>query len=267
MKSFLFQILVLAFLLLHFSCTFRPAEYSDENGLEEADVLPLESPSINLMVKGHGELLLEMNSENNTICIYLAPDMDSAIQILGPLHTQADFMDEVYYQNPYLIFNPEDLNFDGYADLKIPSSHPDESEMFTVFLYNPEKKKFVEHQELSTLQSLYRDSVNKRITSLTISGLTGNFFIHNTYRWKNNKLKLERIEKQDGTFESPDIFLRTVLKVRADTLLDTMAVVRILKEVGKESWCLEQGDWKALDATPFPGVNVTRLKGDDGGCY
>jgi hypothetical protein len=173
----------------------------------------------------------------------------------------------MYFEDPHLIFNPEDLNFDGFPDIKIPASNQDESAAYTVFLYHPEKKKFIEHEELSTLTSLTCDSTNKRITSLTISGLTGNFFIHNTYRWKNKKLKLERIEKQDGTFESPDMFLRTVLKVRADSLMDTLAVVRIVKETGKERWCLEQGDWKALDATPFPGENVIRGKGEDGDCY
>ncbi len=266
------KFIIFGFLFLSFSCTFD-ARIKNENADTASTVpgndslgRPIESTSINLKEKKLGELLLELNTIDLTINIYKEPNIDSVYQKLGPVHTEIDFLADEYLQDPELIFNPEDLNFDGYPDIKIPVNS-DESFWYTVFLYDPKKKKFVESEELSLLTSLKCDSIKRRLHSLDISGIAGNYYIYNTYKWKNKKLFLEFSEKQDGTFESPDVFLRTVLKTRADSLMDTLAVVRVLKEPDRERWCLEKGDWKALDSTPFPGENVVKLDGRAGDCF
>jgi hypothetical protein len=258
-------------LIISTSCTFdaRNKEIADSaSTVPDNDSLGrvVESTSINLIEKGLGELLIEFNTADRTIHIYREPDIDSVYQKLGPVPTEIDFLADEYIEDPELIFNPEDLNFDGYPDLKIPVNS-DESFWFTVFLYDPKKKKFTESEALGLLTSLKCDSVKKRLHSIDISGIAGNYYIYNTYRWKSKKLFLERSEKQDGTFESPDVFLRTVLKTRPDSLMDTLAVVRIWKEVERERWCLEKGDWKALDETPFPGENVIKMDSRNGECF
>lgn len=267
------RFLVFGLLFLSISCTFDSRvkkEVADSaSKVQEIDSLgrAIESTSINLFEKGLGELLIEINTTDMTINIYREPNIDSIYQKLGPVHTEVDFLTDEYLEDPELIFNTEDLNFDGYPDLKIPTNSGVESIWYTVYLFDSQKKKFFESEELSLLTSLKCDSIRKCLHSLDISGIAGNYYIYNTYRWKNKKLFLERSEKQDGTFESPDVFLRTVLKTRPDSLMDTLAIIRIWKEPERERWCLEKGEWKALDGTPYPGENVIRLDGRDGGCY
>ncbi len=273
MNLLMIKLLAFGALFLSISCTFDSREKKEiadsASNVPGNDLLgrAIESTSINLFEKELGELLIEFNTTDLSIHIYREPDIDNVYQKLGPVHTEVDFLTDEYLEDPELIFNPEDLNFDGYADLKIPTNSGVESFWYTVFLFDPKKKKFIESEELSLLTSLKCDRVKKRLYSLDISGIAGNYYIYNTYKWKNKKLFLERSEKQDGTFESPDVFLRTVLKTRPDSLMDTLAIVRIWKEPDRERWCLEKGEWKALDGTPFPGEKVIRMDGRDGGCY
>lgn len=273
MNLLMVRLLALGVLFLSISCTFD-SRVKKEIADSASKVLgidslgrAIESTSINLFEKGLGELLIEFNTTDLTINIYREPNIDSVYQKLGPVHTEVDFLTDEYIENPELIFNTEDLNFDGYPDLKIPTNSGVESIWYTVYLFDSKKKKFFESEELSLLTSLKCDSIRKRLHSLDISGIAGNYYIYNTYRWKSKKLFLERSEKQDGTFESPDVFLRTVLKTRPDSLMDTLAIIRIWKEPERERWCLEKGEWKALDGTPYPGENVIRLDGRNGGCY
>jgi hypothetical protein len=272
-RRLIIQLLTVFPLILTWSCTFEPGNRKDINETVISDSVSdsfgraIESTSINLVEKGLGEFLIEFNTNNLTINIYKEPNIDSVYQKLGPVSSEVDFLADEYLEDPELIFNPEDLNFDGYPDIKIPTNSGSESFWYTVFLFDAKKKKFVESEEVSLLTSLKCDSVKKRLYSLDVSGMAGNYYIYNTYRWKNKKLFLERSEKQDGTLESPDVFLRMVLKTRPDSLMDTLAVVRIWKELERERWCIEKGDWRALDGTPFPGENVIRMDGRDGGCY
>lgn len=254
------------------SCTFSPANKAmpgDSASVAMPDTFgrPIESTSINIPVKKYGELLLEFNTLDLTIRVYKEPNIDSVIQKLGPIESEADFTEESFLNDPYLIFNPEDLNFDGYMDIKIPTvAETGASMWYNVFLFDPKKKKFIVSEELSLLTSLQCDSISKRLHSLDISGIAGNYYTYNTYRWKGKKLQLELSERQDGTFESPDMFIRMVLKMRPDSLMDTLAILRIWKEPERERWCLEKGDWRALEGTPFPGENVVKMDGRDGGC-
>lgn len=264
---------VIPALFLAYSCAFeagnrkQPGDSGLNSSAPDSFGRAIESTSINLFEKGLGELLLELNTSDRTIYIYREPNIDSVYQKLGPIETEADFTDEVFLDDPKLIFNPEDLNFDGYLDIKVPGNSGEGSVWYNVFLFDRKKKKFTENEELSLLTSLSCDSLKKRLHSLDISGIAGNYYTYNTYRWKEKTLLLEQSEKQDGTFESPDMFIRMVLKMRPDSLMDTLAVVRIWKEAEKERWCIEKGDWKALDGTPFPGENVIKMEGRDGGCY
>lgn len=94
----------------------------------------------------------------------------------------------------------EDMNFDGYIDLKIAASVGRANRYDDCWLWDKASRKFVLHEELSQLASLVFNPESKTV----------HFYVHisasdseeATYTWKNGELspihRIERTASKDG---------------------------------------------------------------------
>lgn len=94
----------------------------------------------------------------------------------------------------------EDMNFDGYMDLKIAASVGRANRYDDCWLWNKDSRKFVMHEELSQLASLVFNPEGKTVRSYT--HISASDSEEATYTWKNGKLslidKIERTASKDG---------------------------------------------------------------------
>lgn len=84
----------------------------------------------------------------------------------------------------------EDLNFDGYYDLKIIESYPFVSKPdygILFFIYDPATKQFVPNPNLNELRYIVCNSFTKTFTYITADG-SGNES-YTDYKWKGNTFK------------------------------------------------------------------------------
>lgn len=91
----------------------------------------------------------------------------------------------------------EDLNFDGYLDLKVPVYFPERVKndgSFLYFIYNKASRQFEMHQQLTELEYLIFDPVKKEVSRYD-QGAEG--FITNYYKWKDGKVYLARTETEE----------------------------------------------------------------------
>ncbi|MFB6453761.1 hypothetical protein ACE38W_00705 [Chitinophaga sp. Hz27] len=91
----------------------------------------------------------------------------------------------------------EDLNFDGYLDLKVPIYFPERTKYdgsFLYFIFNKSTGKFDKNQQLIDLEYLTFDPVKKEVYRYD-EGSDG--FITNYYKWKDGKVYLARTEKEN----------------------------------------------------------------------
>jgi hypothetical protein len=263
----------LFFLIFHLACSQRAkndvsADSEAEDSIRSESFLPdsgpvngreIELTSIYLPVKGRGTLLLELNYLELTVKVFHESDIMNALQTLGPVQSDIDFRTNLYLNDPIRIFNPEDLNFDGYKDIKIPITTGSGGIWYVVFLYDSKTNLFVENNALSQMTSIVADSISKKLHSHDVGAMGGAFYNYTTYSWKGDNLFIERREIQEGLNEStPEILIRTVLEVNSEEGLDTAAVVKIWMEKDKEHWCLMKGKWEALLSSPHPGDGVIR---------
>jgi hypothetical protein len=121
-----------------------------------------------------------------------------AIYVLGP---SRELMQEIPYDAallPELDDNErvkaEDMNFDGYTDLKIMSSRGNANVYYHCWLWDRKQQKFVFHEALSNLASPMVDADMKRILSFTHVSATDS--TEEVYTFQKNKLRLlELIER------------------------------------------------------------------------
>jgi len=86
----------------------------------------------------------------------------------------------------------EDLNFDGYGDIKIYASRSGAASnaSYDIWLYNPQLKIFVYHKEISKLIDVRVDARNKTLRTFYRGGHAGLINSSKKYIFKNNKLIL-----------------------------------------------------------------------------
>lgn len=85
----------------------------------------------------------------------------------------------------------EDLNFDGYLDLKIMTSRGNANVYYDCWLWEPVKRQFVQHQMLSALASPMFDPVHKTIHSFARNSAADS--IEGTYVFEKEILRPMRI--------------------------------------------------------------------------
>ncbi|NIG54650.1 hypothetical protein [Chitinophaga sp. Cy-1792] len=91
----------------------------------------------------------------------------------------------------------EDLNFDGYLDIKIPVYFPERTKYdgsFVYFIYNKSTGKFEKNKQLIDLEYLTFDPVKKEIYRYDEGPDT---IVKNYYKWKDGKVYLARTEKDN----------------------------------------------------------------------
>ncbi len=109
----------------------------------------------------------------------------------------------------------EDVNFDGYQDLRIFASATADSTYYRFWLFDPSVEMFVENKSLGTLPSPFVDTENRQIIS-TWKGSELNYGIDH-YQFVNDQPLLIRQELQD--FSKAGVYLLTVKERVADQLV------------------------------------------------
>lgn len=89
---------------------------------------------------------------------------------------------------------PEDMNFDGYADLKMMASRGLANVYYACWLWDQAKQNFVLHEKLSQLASPRFDAGTKTIFSFNRSSATDS--TEATYTFRNGKLRPLKIIEQ-----------------------------------------------------------------------
>ena len=102
-------------------------------------------------------------------------------------------LQQIPYDTDFLPLNdserviPEDMNFDGYTDLKIMASRGNANVYYACWLWDKARQKFVLHEELSQLASPRFDPVTKTIFSFTHISATDS--VEATYVFRKGKLR------------------------------------------------------------------------------
>ena len=89
----------------------------------------------------------------------------------------------------------EDINFDGFLDLKIPISFPNLAQndySYLYFIYNPESEIFISRPDIDELGVLFFDNLEKKAIRYEADG-NGNERTY-IYQWNNHNLELTRKE-------------------------------------------------------------------------
>jgi hypothetical protein len=103
-------------------------------------------------------------------------------------------------------FGPQDLNFDGYADLMLKVDQGASNAYAVYWLFDAKNGSWVSVGRYPILQP---DSGRKRLTSFERGGYGGRIYERNEYEFRGLKPVLVRSEKQT-LVKAPDRFRRTV---------------------------------------------------------
>lgn len=113
----------------------------------------------------------------------------------------------------------EDLNFDGFLDIKIPIYFPDRIKYdggFLYFVYDKTKKQFIRNTKLEKLEYLFFDSKNKEFVKYEADG-SGNE-TDRYFSWQNNDFYLIREIK---SFEDSDKSFYTEYQIKNNKSVKT----------------------------------------------
>jgi len=112
-------------------------------------------------------------------------------------------------------FVAEDMNFDGYKDIKLMSFWGATGNTgYTYWLFNFSKNLFVENKDLSSLSNPKPDVGTKTIATHSVGGMAGCIYNNGTYKFdETGKLILIREEKQDWV-EASKSFLKTISELK-----------------------------------------------------
>ena len=108
-------------------------------------------------------------------------------------------------------FSAEDMNFDGYQDIKLLAWWgATGNKGYVYWLFDPLKKRFVKNDALSELSNPVPHPDDKTITTHSVGGMGGMIYVDGTYSFdEKGKLILIRLEKQDW-IDDKQYFVKTV---------------------------------------------------------
>lgn len=137
------------------------------------------------------------------------------------LQTLQSRMDEPPYRNAQY-FRAEDLNFDGYRDLRLLIAWgATGNETYDAWLFNPKTGLFDFHAEFADLTDPTPDPLAKEIRSFAVAGMAGAIYVKGTYRWEDGRLTLVREERQDWISEKG--YFVKVIRARRDGQLQEIS--------------------------------------------
>jgi hypothetical protein len=124
-------------------------------------------------------------------------------------------------------FVAEDMNFDGYKDIKLMSFWGATGNTgYTYWLFDSSKNLFVENKDLSSLSNPKPDVGTKTIATHSVGGMAGCIYNNGTYKFdESGKLILIHDEKQDW-IEASKSFLKTISELKNSKMV-------VSTEVGK----------------------------------
>lgn len=130
----------------------------------------------------------------------------------GLFQTLTDFQ-AIVQENEQVIV--EDLNFDGYADIRLLQYLPEDANIpFFYWLYNPTTKKYERNEALEIVRSPSIDDSNELILSQWVDG--DNIQGTDYYQYSGKKLILTKQEVKENTDEKS--FVLTVKQPVGDSL-------------------------------------------------
>jgi hypothetical protein len=178
---------------------------------------------------------------------------------------------ESFLTDPTMFIELEDLNFDAYQDLKVPSNQGSAGTWYDVYLFDPAKKEFIQNKELSEMTSLSADSASKTFSMRDIGGWAGAVYVSRVYRWENNKPYLIREESQNFMDDTQTDLVRSIME-RGDGEMVLGCLVQIHEsENAPIQYCLTEGDWRLLEEDKdfmkdVASGAIIKMDGRNGGC-
>jgi len=83
-----------------------------------------------------------------------------------------------------------DYNFDNYMDIAILAGQSVKGSWDQIFIYNPQKKSYYRHEELSEMPYIWIDNDTKSIRMHGNNGHAGLLYTTEEYKWVNGQLTL-----------------------------------------------------------------------------
>ena len=138
--------------------------------------------------------------------------------------TPFQILEDIDMEPPYRgarYFRTEDVNFDGYQDIKLLRWWGATGNAgYAYWLFDPATRRFVFSPELSELSNPTPDPRTREITTHSVEGMAGRIYTDRAYRFDNGALVLVREDAQSWV-DAGRYFLRT-LKERRDGRMETI---------------------------------------------
>lgn len=208
------------------------AEIFDENNSESIAVLK-ESGIITKPVIYVLQTTSKLKFNNDTILINIYAtyniidnrgQIDSLVLVHNDLEQTIRLWDDICFLSPhYLLRNDlieiEDYNFDGFADISVYNDGMSgtKNKYHNVYLYDPKKRQYFYHRELSEMLSLSVNKDTKTIGSWSEGGMASQIFWSGEYKWEKGNLVLIHSVEQDYIAEPLNSFIRKTSKLQNDT--------------------------------------------------
>ena len=92
-----------------------------------------------------------------------------------------------------------DYNFDGYMDIIIESETGGDNMYYDVYLYDPNRKRYFHHKELSDMTGIQADKETRTIRMYSVGDVEGQTYSMYIYSWMGDELEL--LYKEDRNFD------------------------------------------------------------------
>jgi len=126
-----------------------------------------------------------------------------------PIQILQSRMDAEPYQNSNY-FQPEDINFDGYKDIKLLIWWGvTGNEGYDFWLFDPNAEKFIFNSQLSKAGNPRPNEKTKELVNSWVGGMAGKVYGKETYKFIEGKLILIKEEHQDWVQEKKHL-LKTI---------------------------------------------------------
>ena len=148
----------------------------------------------------------------------------------------------------------EDVNFDGYADLRVLAMWgATGNRTYDWFLFDPAAGRFVPEPALSDLVNPVPDPATETIRTRAGGGMAGLVYGEGTYRWEGGAPVCVRLLRQDWD-PARSVFARVIEEIRGDTLAPVRRGVAFEGEVTRgETFSFPITDSLKFVLDPFPG--------------
>ena len=243
---------------------------TDSANTTAAKVLPDASSKISFTSNG-SSFTISIDTAKKVMKVYSGNEQ-TPFQIIDFAGAFENMSYNDFFKIPTSYTELEDLNFDGYQDLKIPSNQGSGGTWYDVYLYDPAGKKFIQNKELGEMASLWADSANKTFCMRSVGGWAGAIYDAGIYQWKNNKPYVIREDSQGFKDDTQTVFVRSISERNDKGEMELVCEVEFSEpDNGPTKYCLTKGEWKPLEQDEdflkdVEKGTVIKLDGRDGPC-